>query len=153
CSVPVVAESGYGGVLTYLVDRDCQLWTVADLMPGGPERAAATGDATVALGEASLSHRQLGRAGLVVSGATASDVGALGAGKAVKAVRAQGAGWTEQPLAKLWAAPLAEQVARAFAALALPVTDRAAGSDLLFLSGQLSGADGNGLRMACADGT
>src|SRR5262249_24412587 len=130
CSVPVVAESGYGGVVTYLVDRDARLWTVAELMPGGAERAAVSGEATVALGEASLSHRALGRAGRGVPGATASDVGALGAGKAVKAVRADGVAWTEQPLASLWAQPLGEQVRRAFAALALPQTDRPAGGDL-----------------------
>jgi hypothetical protein len=153
CSVPVVAESGYGGVVTYLVDRDCHMWTVADLMPGGEERAAVSGEAPVALGEASLSHRALGRAGLVVSGATASDVGALGAGKAVKAVRAHGVAWTEEPLARLWSAPLEEQVPRAFAALAVPVTDRVAGADLLFLSGHLDGGTGDVVRMVAGDGT
>jgi hypothetical protein len=153
CSVPVVAESGYGGVVTYLVDRDGHMWTVANLMPGGQERAAVSGEAPVALGEASLSHRALGRAGLVVSGATASDVGALGAGKAVKAVRADGVAWTGEPLASLWSAPLEEQVPRAFAALAMPVTDRVAGADLLFLSGHLDGGNGDVVRMVAGDGT
>ncbi|TML33191.1 MAG: hypothetical protein E6G35_00755 [Actinobacteria bacterium] len=58
CTVPVVAETGYAGVVTYLVDRDARLWTVADLMPGGEERALAAAEATVALGEAALSPRR-----------------------------------------------------------------------------------------------
>ncbi|HZN19709.1 MAG TPA: hypothetical protein VFB84_16235 [Micromonosporaceae bacterium] len=153
CSVPVVAGSGYGGVVTYLADRDCRVWMVSDLMPGGEERAAVAGEAPVALGEASLTHRALGRGGLVVSGATASDIRALGAGRQVKAVRARGAAWTEDPLAGLWATPLDEQVARAFAALALPVQDRAAGDDLLFVSGRINGADSDGVSMVTADGT
>ena len=151
CTVPVVAETGYAGVVTYLVDRDARLWTVADLMPGGEERALAAAEATVALGEAALSHRALGRAGLVVSGATASDIGGLGAGKAVRAVRATGAGWTEEPLSRLWEEPIADQVRRAFAALALPVTDRPAGADLLFLSGRLDGVR-DGVHLATPDG-
>lgn len=124
---------------------------VTDLMPGGEERAAVAGEAPVALGEASLTHRALGRGGLVVSGATASDTRALGAGREVKAVRAGGVAWTEEPSAGLWATPLDEQVARAFAALALPVQDRAAGDDLLFLSGRINSADG--VSMVTADGT
>jgi hypothetical protein len=153
CTVPIVAETGYAGVVTYLVDRDCRMWTVTDLMPGGEERVAASAEATVALGEAALSHRALGRAGLVVSGATASDVGGLGAGAAVRAVRASGTGWTGEPLARLWDEPLTAQVPRAFRALALPVTDRAAGADLLFLAGQLLGAGPDGVRLVTADGT
>ena len=43
CSVPVVAASGYGGVVTYLVDRDRRLWTVADLMPGGEREGLRRG--------------------------------------------------------------------------------------------------------------
>ncbi|HET8661807.1 MAG TPA: hypothetical protein VFM55_22780 [Micromonosporaceae bacterium] len=153
CSVPVVTGSGYGGVVTYLADRDCRVWMVSDLMPGGQERAAVAGEAPVALGEASLTHRALGRGGLVVSGATASDTRALGAGREVKAVRARGVPWDEEPLAGLWATPLDEQVARAFAALALPVQDRAAGDDLLFLSGRVHGADGAEVSMVTADGS
>ncbi|HKF00627.1 MAG TPA: hypothetical protein VKG45_17060 [Actinomycetes bacterium] len=143
CAVPVVAESGHAGVVTYLADRDGRLWTVANLAGGGADRAAMAGDAAVALGEATVSQRALGRAGLVVSGATASAAGQLGAGRSVRAVRAGGARWTEEPLARLWAEPLADQVRRAFAALALPVQDRPAGSDLLFLPVRvLGGASG-----------
>ncbi len=152
CSVPVVAESGYGGVVTYVVDRDARLWMVTDLMPGGEQRAAASAQATVALGEAALTHSGLARGGLVVSGATASDTGALGAGKAVRAVAAAGCDWTAEPLAQLWATPLDTQVTRAFAALAEPVTDRQAGGDLLFLAAQVVGPVPGGVAVVTADG-
>jgi hypothetical protein len=139
CTVPFVAESGYAGTVTYLADRDSRLWMVANTFPGGADRAAVAGNATVALGEAGLSHRELTRAGLVVSGATASESGQLGAGRSVRAVRAGGTGWTQEPLARLWTEPLVDQVRRAFAALTLSVQDRPAGADLLFLTVRVLG--------------
>lgn len=144
CTVPVVAESGYAGTATYVVDRDGRLWMVADIAPGGADRAARAGDTVVALGEAGLSHRQLTRAGMIVSGGTATESGQLGAGKSVRAVRASGAGWAEEPLGGLWAQPLAEQVSRAFAALAQPIGRRPAGADLLFLRVRLGGVPAGG---------
>ncbi|MEV0127678.1 hypothetical protein AB0H83_04340 [Dactylosporangium sp. NPDC050688] len=139
CTTAVLADSGYAGVVTYVADRTGGLWMIADLMPGDARRAATAGNATVALGETALSHRALTRAGLVVSGATASATRQLGAGRSVRAVTAGGCGWHEEPLAGLWAVPLAEQVHRAFAALALPVPDRRAGDDLVFLSVRIDG--------------
>ncbi|GIG02395.1 hypothetical protein [Catellatospora citrea] len=153
CTVPVVAESGYAGTATYVADRDGRLWTVTDVAPGGADRAARSGDTVVALGEAGLTHRELTRAGMIVSGGTASASGRLGAGKSVRAVRAGGAAWTESPLRALWEQPLDEQVARAFAALAEPVGDRAAGSDLVFLTVRLAGAaTGDAVLAETADG-
>ncbi|GIJ47471.1 hypothetical protein Val02_43570 [Virgisporangium aliadipatigenens] len=152
CAVPVVADTGYGGVVTYVSDRDGRLWTVTDLYPGGAERAAGAGQMTVRLGESALTHKRLARAGLVVSGATASDTGQLGAGKAVRAVSAKGLGWTEEPLVHLWNAPLAEQVARAFPAMARAPQDRTAGSDLLFLRLTVVEAHRDGLLAQTSDG-
>ncbi|MET7400492.1 hypothetical protein ABZS66_44150 [Dactylosporangium sp. NPDC005572] len=152
CTTAVVAGTGYAGVVTYVVDRDGGLWMIADLYPGTARRAATAGNATVKLGETALSHRGLTRAGLVVSGATASASRQLGAGKSVRAVTASGVSWHEAPLAGLWAQPAAEQVHRAFAALAQPVTDRPAGADLLFLSVRLDGPDGDAVRATAADG-
>ncbi|MEU8080489.1 hypothetical protein AB0B31_34155 [Catellatospora citrea] len=153
CTVPVVAESGYAGTATYVVDRDGRLWTVTDVAPGGADRAARAGDTVVALGEAGLTHRELTRSGMIVSGGTASASGRLGAGRSVRAVRAAGAAWTEPPLRNLWEEPLDRQISRAFAALAEPVGDRTAGSDLLFLSVTLRGAaTGDGVLAETSDG-
>lgn len=152
CTTAVLADSGYAGVVTYVADRDGGLWMIADLMPGDARRAAKAGNATVALGETALSHRALTRAGLVVSGATASATRQLGAGKSVRAVTAGGCSWHEEPLHRLWAVPLAEQVHRAFEALALPVTDRRAGDDLVFLSVRIEGAGADDAVHATASG-
>ncbi|MFF5229078.1 hypothetical protein [Dactylosporangium sp. NPDC000521] len=153
CTTAVLADSGYAGVVTYVVDRDGGMWMIADLMPGDAKRAAKAGNATVALGETALSHRALTRAGLVVSGATASATRQLGAGRSVRAVTATGRGWHEEPLAGLWAVPLAEQVHRAFAALGQPVTDRRAGDDLVFLTVRIEGTDGDAVHATTTAGT
>jgi len=153
CTTAVLADTGHAGVVTYAADRQGKLWMIADLAPGDARRAATAGNATVSLGETALSHRALTRAGLVVSGATASASRQLGAGKSVRAVTASGVAWHEAPLAALWVPPPAEQIHRAFAALARPITDRVAGSDLLFLSARVLGTDGDAVSASTADGT
>jgi hypothetical protein len=153
CSTAVLTGSGYAGVVSYLADGEGTVWTVADIAPGEARRAASAADASVKLGETGLTHRTLARAGLIVSGATASASRQLGAGASVRAVTGPGAGWHEEPLAGLWRQPLGEQVHRAFAALALPVTDRPAGDDLLFLAVRGEGTDGDALRVVTDDGT
>ncbi|MCT4357881.1 hypothetical protein M5362_32800 [Streptomyces sp. Je 1-79] len=138
---PVVTDSGHGGVRTWVAGPDGRLRTVGDVAPGGG-RALGVADRAVRLGEGALTHRELGRAGLALCGATLSPDGRLGAGKGVKAVTARGAAWTEPPLAALWQTPPSQQAARA-----LESTSRYAdpdsggsGSDLLFLDVELLGA-------------
>ncbi|MFD4277752.1 hypothetical protein ACFWQT_26080, partial [Streptomyces cyaneofuscatus] len=87
---PVVTDSGHGGARTWVVTADGRLCTVGDVAPGGVGRALGVADRTVRLGDTALTHRELGRAGLAVSGATVSPDGRLGAGKGVKAVTARG---------------------------------------------------------------
>lgn len=110
---PVVTDSGHGGVRTWVAGSDGRLFTVGDVAPGGVGRALGVADRAVRLGDSALTHRELGRAGLAVAGATVSPDGRLGAGKGVKAVTARGAAWTEPPLAALWETPPSEQVTRA----------------------------------------
>ena len=117
------------------------MWVVA---PGGPARATGAADRAVRIGDTALTHRELSRAGLAVSGATVSPTGRLGAGAGVRAVRASGAAWRAEPLDRLWAVPAAEQVARALNG----------GQDLLFLEVTLAGtvreATGDCLLADCA---
>ncbi|MER7273024.1 hypothetical protein ABT369_01070 [Dactylosporangium sp. NPDC000244] len=153
CCTAVLAGTGHAGVVTYAADRDGRLWMVADVMPGDAKRAARGGDATLAMGETALTHRGFTRAGLVVTGATAAGSRQLGAGRGVRAVTASGAAWHEEPLAGLWAEPVAAQVHRAFAALAEPLTERTAGADLLFLTVTVRGTDGDAIQAEHADGT
>ncbi|MDJ1640592.1 hypothetical protein [Streptomyces pakalii] len=137
---PVVTDSGHGGVRTWVAGADGRLFTVGDVAPGGVGRALGVADRAVRVGDSALTHRELGRAGLAVSGATVSPDGRLGAGKAVKAVTARGAAWTEPPLAALWETPPAEQAARALRSTSRYADPDGTGSDLLFLDVELLGA-------------
>ncbi|MFF8555940.1 hypothetical protein ACF058_24290 [Streptomyces sp. NPDC015501] len=139
---PVVTDSGHGGVRTWVAGADGRLFTVGDVAPGGAGRALGVADRAVRLGDSALTHRELGRAGLAVSGATVSPDGRLGAGKGVKAVTARGAAWTEPPLAALWETPPSEQAARALRSTSRYADPDAGGSDLLFLDVELLGAVG-----------
>ncbi|WP_406351784.1 hypothetical protein OHB56_04735 [Streptomyces sp. NBC_01635] len=137
---PVVTDSGHGGVRTWVAGADGRLCTVGDVAPGGVGRALGVADRAVRLGDSALTHRELGRAGLAVSGATVSPDGRLGAGKGVKAVTARGAAWTEPPLAALWETPPSEQAARALRSTSRYADPDGGGSDLLFLDVELLGA-------------
>ncbi|MFJ3309838.1 hypothetical protein ACIPSA_43940 [Streptomyces sp. NPDC086549] len=128
-SEPVLTASGYAGAVTWAADADGRLCTVSDVAPGGSGRAVGAADRTVRIGDTALTHRELSRAGLAVSGATVSPTGRLGAGAGVRAVRASGAVWHDEPLDRLWAVPAADQVTRALAG----------GHDLLFLDVTLTG--------------
>ncbi|MFF9488330.1 hypothetical protein [Streptomyces sp. NPDC014676] len=128
-SEPVLTATGYAGAVTWTADADGRLYTVSDVAPGGPSRATGAADRAVRIGDTTLTHRELSRAGLAVSGATVSPTGRLGAGAGVRAVRASGADWRAEPLDRLWAVPAAEQVARALNG----------GQDLLFLEVTLEG--------------
>lgn len=152
-SEPVLTASGYAGAVTWTADADGRLYTVSDVAPGGPGRATGAADRAVRIGDTALSHRELSRAGLAVSGATVSPTGRLGAGAAVRAVRAPGAAWTAEPLDRLWRVPVAEQAVRAlttgdgllFLDVTLIGTVREAGGDCL-----LAECDGLTLRLAAA---
>ncbi|MGW3590126.1 hypothetical protein [Streptomyces fungicidicus] len=122
-SEPVLTATGYAGAVTWTADAEGRLYTVSDVAPGGPARATGAADRAVRIGDTSLTHRELSRAGLAVSGATVSPTGRLGAGAGVRAVRASGVAWRAEPLDRLWAVPAAEQVSRALNG----------GRDLLFL--------------------
>ncbi|MFD5448636.1 hypothetical protein [Streptomyces sp. NPDC127100] len=128
-SEPVLTATGYAGAVTWTADATGTLYTVSDVAPGGAGRATGAADRGVRIGDTTLTHRELSRAGLVVSGATVSPTGRLGAGAGVRAVRASGAAWHAEPLDRLWAVPVAEQVSRAL------TTDQ----DLLFLDVTLTG--------------
>ncbi|GGU95146.1 hypothetical protein GCM10010495_00820 [Kitasatospora herbaricolor] len=144
-----VLTATHAGVLSWAVDASGRLSTVAEITPhtdaatAAPQALAAGGRA-VRLGDTMLSHREFTRAGLSVQGATRSASGRLGAGAKVRAVRAAGAAWTAEPLARLWAEPLDAQIARALAWAALPYDSRPAGGDLLFLDVTLAGTAAHG---------
>ncbi|MFF7353732.1 hypothetical protein ACFZA1_13915 [Streptomyces filipinensis] len=150
---PVLTASGYAGAVTWTADAEGRLYQVSDVAPGGAGRAVGAADRAVRLGDTALTHRELSRAGLAVSGATVSPTGRLGAGAGVRAVGASGAGWREEPLDRLWRVPVAEQLTRAlngdhgllFLEVTLLGTVAEAAGDCL-----LAGCDGAVLRLTAA---
>ncbi|HHV22827.1 MAG TPA: hypothetical protein GXZ30_15040 [Propionibacterium sp.] len=82
---PVVTDSGYAGVVTHLADDSGRTWTLNSVAPGdvGTTRAAYRGG--TGLPEVSAPHREIARAGLLLTRATASADGRLGKGSGVRA--------------------------------------------------------------------
>ncbi|WP_328913427.1 MULTISPECIES: hypothetical protein [unclassified Streptomyces] len=135
---PVVTASGYAGATAYLATPDGEFRTVAVVAPGGPERVAASAAARVP-GGAALTLRELGRGGgLIATGATVTEDGRIGGGAGLRSVAAPGAGWDEAPFDALWARPVDEQIRTALAWRDIPVDQRPAGGDLLFLTGTVT---------------
>ena len=144
-SEPIVAASGYAGVVTYLAHESGELYTLSDVQPGEPERALASYSAPAAVGDVTEPHRQLSRGGVLLQDATASNDGRLGAGKQVRAVRTEGASWGDEAFRHLWSKPLGEQLDRIWGAVEAPLDERRAGWDLVFLQGIVVGAQGASL--------
>src|SRR5262249_2331638 len=146
----VVARTGHAGAVTYLIDDRGAIYTRADIAPGDAGRAAGAYDAAAGLGDAVLPHRELSRAGLYVSDATASADGRLGAGQRVRAVRASEPSGGDAPIVEpRWGMPLPDQLAAVAAHEASPDDLRPAGWNLLFLEGAIAG--GGELRLVVGD--
>nr|WP_042183373.1 hypothetical protein [Kibdelosporangium sp. MJ126-NF4] len=136
CTEAVLTGSGYAGVVTHLVDALGHLWTIPAVMPGGADQVRTAAEGPVAVGESGLSHRELSRAGLLLPSASVSDDGRIGAGTSARAVAASGVAWTEEPIARLWAEPVADQARRAFDS-----------DGLVFLTTEVVGGTGSALRV------
>jgi hypothetical protein len=96
-----------------------------------------------------LPHRELSRAGLFLSDATASADRRLGAGQRVRAVRASEPSRWDHPLIEgRWAAPLADQLAAVAAHDGAPDELRPAGWDLVFVEGAIAGGPQPALAVA-----
>jgi hypothetical protein len=148
CCEPIVTASGYAGAVTHLVDRVGRLWQAATVMPGGAALAVLKADTPVSVGEARLTHRELGRGGLFTTDLRASADGRISTGHTVRAVGAAGATWADPPLDDLWRRPLRDQLARHHAALDLAPAERPAGHDLLFVEGHIAGMVRDGVLVA-----
>jgi hypothetical protein len=132
-------------VVTYLIAEDGRIFSLSDVLPGGIEHARGAYDSGVSVGDASLSHRELCRAGLFVQDATSSSDGRLGMGKNVKAVRAQGKGWAHPALAARFLEPFESQRTRVAIAMDEPPETRPAGASFLFLRARVAAVLPNAL--------
>nr|WP_243876378.1 hypothetical protein [Streptomyces sp. 846.5] len=154
-SEPVLTATHIGAV-TYLLDPDGTVASVADILPHqgepGARAARAAAGRAVRLGDVRLNHTELSRSGVLVSGATRSATGRLGSGASVRAVGTTGAAWSEPPLSSPWQQPLGAQIRRALDASTRSGAQRPAGADLLFLDLVLLGPSGGRL-LARVEGT
>ncbi|WP_329389116.1 hypothetical protein [Streptomyces sp. NBC_01716] len=116
CREPVISATGYGGVVTHLVDDDHRWFSVADVKPGGSARARGAATAPVGVGASVLNHAELSRGGLLITGATISPDGRLGSGKGVRSSPLAGLPWSSGPLSPLFARSPAQTVSERLAA-------------------------------------
>ena len=134
---PVVREGGARGVRTWLRDASGRLYRIADIQPGDDQRARAAYDRGADIGDVSASHRAVGRAGLFLQDATASDDGRLGTGQAVRAVLGPGVAWSLDAPDLLFTRTLAQQVGALTRREDLDADDEA---DLVFFRAEVLGA-------------
>jgi hypothetical protein len=153
-SEPVIASSGHAGVVTYLVDETGTLWTTANVMPGDAGRVRPAYNTAAGVGGTVLTHRELTRGGLIVSGASSSADGRLSSGSSTRAVKAAGVTWDLPPIAALFDHSLEKQVERAFAAADQegPEGLDRAGADLVFLRLRVLGPTEHGFAAAAESG-
>ncbi len=146
---PVVARGGYAGVTSYVCDEGGVVYTISDILPADASRARGAYDLPVSMGDTALSHRELTRSGLFVQGATVSADLRLGAGKGVKAVRANAASNFASPgLSRLFEASLDTQLGRAFAALSADSAAQPKGASLVFVRAKVLGGAGAGVAVS-----
>ena len=137
---PVLTATGYAGVVTHLADGQGGFFTLADVAPGDEGRIPSAYGGSARLGGGAIAHRELGRMGLFMQGATASWDGRLGAGKGVQAVKAGATQWSDKDVKALFDAGLSRQLDRAFEALGLPAGERKSDATLLFFKGTILGS-------------
>ena len=134
----VASTSGYAGAVTYLVDEQATMWSLADVAPGEVERCRFAYVTRFELGEASLDHRTLCRGQLRLEHARAAANRRLGGGRRVSAELSAGNPWHAPPLAVLWSTPLEAQLDRVWSTRG--DDERRAGDDLLFIRATVLGS-------------
>ncbi|MGW5577673.1 hypothetical protein [Micromonospora chokoriensis] len=144
CTEPLRTTTGHVGAISYLTDGESTIWSLAQARPGDGDTTRNTAQASVNLGDVTISHRELDRAGIIVVNAHASVDRRLSHGRTVQAVRTTGRTWHEEPADALWRQPIPEQAARWLNAFDAAPHERPAGHDLAFLDGVLA-ADQRGL--------
>ncbi|MEU7947385.1 hypothetical protein AB0C50_22130 [Micromonospora taraxaci] len=149
CTEPLRTTTGHVGAVSYLTDGDSTIWSLAQARPGDGDTARNAAQASVNLGDVTISHRELVRAGIIVVNAHASVDRRLSHGRTVQAVRTTGRTWHEEPADTLWRQPIPEQAARWLNAFEVAPHERPAGHDLAFLDGVLA-ADQRGLLLQTA---
>ena len=150
---PLATRSGYAGVVSYFLDEDGVVYSVANVRPGDEERILSSYRGGLEAGGITASHRDASRGVLLMQHGSTSDDGRIGGGQKAKGVLQSARGWSEEAVLRRFQEPLDSQIARVFAQSQLSDEERRAGWDLLFLRGSILGGDGATLALALEDET
>ena len=142
---PILTDSGYAGVCTYLIDSKGQVFTLSDVMPGDSSRVRPAYAAPISVGDVSLAHKYLCRQGLLLQEATASSDGRLGHGKKTKSARRKQTAWTDEDVAHLWQEELASQLEAICIEAQKPLLQRNAGWNFIYVEGTIVGVQPSAL--------
>lgn len=133
-SEPVLTATGYAGVVTWFADSRGRLFQLSDVAPGEGERVRQAYQGGHPLNGVSLAHRELSRTRLLIQRATASSDGRLGAGQKVQGTTSGASLWSDSDLSNLWE------------------KGPASPSDLIFVQGEVLGAERDALVLRTARG-
>lgn len=140
---PINTRAGHSGIVTYVIDGDGQIASIANVRPGDGNRVQSAWESSIEVGSLSLSHRELSVGGLLVQTGTMSEDRRLGTGQATRAARIDGDGWNAEVVQQRFAEPPRDQVRRVMSVLIEEPELWPAGFDLLFLRGTVVGTDGH----------
>ncbi|HJE10889.1 MAG TPA: SWIM zinc finger family protein [Corynebacterium glutamicum] len=94
---PVVAASGFAGVVVTFADTQGELFQLAHTPPGEAKDVASAWEGRAALGDLHCSYSQLAKHKLLLSGGRTSADGRIGRGKGVRAALGEAVGITDLP--------------------------------------------------------
>lgn len=94
---PVVAASGFAGVVVTFADTQGELFQLTHTPPGEAKDVASAWEGRAALGDLHCSYSQLARHKLLLSGGRTSADGRIGRGKGVRAALGEAVGITDLP--------------------------------------------------------
>lgn len=148
---PVLTQTGYAGVVSYLVDTAGRVATISKVRPGEAGDLKAAWNSPLEVGAISESHQAAAGKSLLVQQGTRSDDGRLGAGRDTRAVLMDGAEWTAEGI-KLRFEPTAAEQAEAIFDCWTEGGSMGAGEDLLFAKGWIRGANDSGAQFESQHG-
>ena len=145
---PVLTNSGYSGVVTYLIDEAGEISSLNNIRPGTGTRIPAAWKTGVEMGNLSITHQELNRRSLLIQTGTRSADGRLGSGKKVKAVSTTSAGWNETAIQNAFQIPWKSQIERIFQWSSQDALARPASWNFVFFPGRVLGYTGEWLIMS-----
>ena len=148
---PVLTRSGFAGATVLFLGGDGQFYSVGEVRPGDEQLARDAYRGGVEMGPLIQPARKLGRSLYVGSDLTSSLQGRLGRGKKVKIIEQGTSSWQSREVQTLFERPVIDQWSDVFRRGLLPVVEKPAGWDLVFITGSVQGAYGSTLLLELSE--